>query len=99
MTPIRKGSNPVKIPFAIKSSDRTFAAWANEVRTAFQQLAARIPTANVGKAVSGGAKLQFKIYAVRYDADTETYFCNVRPGWVRCRNHDCKAEEPINDYS
>jgi len=46
MKPIRKGANPVKIPFAIKSSDRTFASWANEVRTAFQQIEARIPTAS-----------------------------------------------------
>lgn len=54
MTPIRKGSNPVKIPFAIKSTDKTFAAWANETRTAIQQLEARMPTANVGRGRNGG---------------------------------------------
>lgn len=60
MTPIRKGSNPVKIPFAIKSSDRVFAAWANETRTAIRQLEARIPTANTGRSsVGGGIKPPF----------------------------------------
>ena len=54
MTPIRKGSNPVKIPFAIKSTDPTFAAWANETRTAIRQLEARMPTANVGQGPAGG---------------------------------------------
>ena len=53
MTPIRKGSNPVKIPFAIRSTDKTFAAWANETRTAIQQLEARMPTANVGRGPAG----------------------------------------------
>ena len=59
MTPIRKGSNPVKIPFAIKSSDKTFAAWANETRTAIQQLEARMPTANVGRGPAAGNKPPF----------------------------------------
>ena len=59
MTPIRKGSNPVKIPFAIKSSDPTFAAWANETRTAIRQLEARMPTANVGRGPAGGSKPPF----------------------------------------
>jgi hypothetical protein len=59
MTPIRKGSNPVKIPFAIKSSDPTFVAWANETRTAIRQLEARMPTANVGRGPAGGSKPPF----------------------------------------
>jgi hypothetical protein len=98
MTPIRKGSNPVKIPFQIKSSDRTFASWANEVRTALLQLEGRVPTANVGRAVSSGAQLQFKIYGVRYDTGAEKWFCKVRPGWVRSRNPDSEAIEPIKDW-
>ena len=60
MTPIRKGSNPVKIPFAIRSTNKTFAAWANETRTAIQQLEARMPTANVGRH-SGGHTYPWKI--------------------------------------
>ena len=59
MTPIRKGSNPVKIPFAIRSTDKTFAAWANETRTAIQQLEARMPTANVGRGPAAGNKPPF----------------------------------------
>jgi hypothetical protein len=59
MTPIRKGSNPVKIPFAINSSDRTFAAWCNEVRTALQQLEARVPTANIGRGSSSSVRQNF----------------------------------------
>jgi hypothetical protein len=98
MTPIRKGSNPVKIPFQIKSSDRTFASWANEVRTALLQLEGRVPTANVGRAVSSGTQLQFKIYGVRYDTEAEKWFCKVRPGWVRSRNPDSEAIDPIKDW-
>ena len=59
MTPIRKGFNPVKIPFAIRSTDKTFAAWANETRTAIQQLEARMPTANVGRGPAAGNKPPF----------------------------------------
>jgi len=44
MRPIRRGMNPVKIPFPIKSSDPTLAAWCNEVRTAILNLEARSPT-------------------------------------------------------
>ena len=61
MTPIRKGSNPVKIPFAIRSTDKTFAAWANETRTAIRQLEARMPTANVGRQSSGSYFHPWKI--------------------------------------
>jgi hypothetical protein len=96
MTPIRKGSNPVKVPFPIKSKDPTFAAWCNEVRTAIRQLEGRIPTANIGKSVS--SSLQFKIYGIRYDAQAEKWLCKVRPGWVRSRNPDSDATEPIKDW-
>jgi hypothetical protein len=96
MTPIRKGSNPVKVPFPIKSKDPTFAAWCNEVRTAIRQLEGRIPTANIEKSVS--SSLQFKIYGIRYDAQAEKWLCKVRPGWVRSRNPDSDATEPIKDW-
>lgn len=96
MTPIRKGLNPVKIPFPIKSTDPTFAAWCNEVRTAIRQLEARVPTANIGRTAT--AALQFKIYGVRYDTEAEAWKCKVRPGWVRTRNPDADATEPIKDW-
>jgi hypothetical protein len=95
MTPIRKGANPVKIPFQIKTTDRTLAAWCNEVRTALQQLEARQPTANVGRGGSAGSALQFKI-SIRKDG--ETWKAKVRPGWVRNRNADADATEPVKDW-
>lgn len=98
MTPIRRGSNPVKIPFPIKVSDRTLAAWCNEVRTAIQQIEARMPTAPIGRANTGGSALQFKVYGVRYDSVQDKYFCKVRPGWVRNRNADSEATEPVKDW-
>ncbi len=98
MKPIRKGLNPVKIPFQIKSIDPTFAAWCNEVRTAIRQLEARVPTANIGRGGSGGTALHFKIYGVRYDTEDEKWYCKVRPGWVRTRNPDADATEPIKDW-
>ena len=94
MTPIRKGSNPVKIPFAIKSNDRTFAAWANEVVTALRQLEARIPTANIGRSSAASAS-QFKV-SIRLDG--ATYKVKVRPGYVRTINPDSAATEPVKDW-
>ena len=41
---IRKGLNPVKLPFALKTNHPILASWANEVRTSIQQLRDRIPT-------------------------------------------------------
>jgi hypothetical protein len=94
MTPIRKGSNPVKIPFAIKSNDQTFAAWANEVVTAIRQLEARIPTANIGRG-SAATSSQFKV-SIRLDG--ATYKVKVRPGYVRTINPDSAATEPVKDW-
>ena len=66
MRPIRKGINPVKLPFALKSTEPVLAAWCNEVRTCLQQLRDRIPTAPGGMAASGGSPLQFRV-SIRLD--------------------------------
>jgi hypothetical protein len=97
MKPIRKGANPVKIPFQIKSTDPTLAAWCNEVRTAIRQLEARVPTASFARPTSS-AQLQFKVYGVRYDATAEAWKCKVRPGYVRTINPDADATEPVKDW-
>jgi hypothetical protein len=47
---------------------------------------------------SVSSPLQFKIYGVRYDTEAEKWFCKVRPGWVRSRNPDSDATEPIKDW-
>jgi hypothetical protein len=96
MNIIRKGSNPVKIPFQIKSTDPTLAAWCNEVRTAIRQLESRMPTMPQGKATR--QPIQFKVYAVRYDANSEEWKCRVNPGYVRTINPDADATEPVKDW-
>jgi hypothetical protein len=96
MNIIRKGANPVKIPFQIKSTDPTLAAWCNEVRTAIRQLESRMPTMPQGKATR--QPIQFKVYAVRYDANSEEWKCRVSPGYVRTINPDADATEPIKDW-
>lgn len=96
MNIIRKGSNPVKIPFQIKSTDPTLAAWCNEVRTAIRQLESRMPTMPQGKATR--QPIQFKVYAVRYDADSEEWKCRVSPGYVRTISPDADATEPVKDW-
>jgi hypothetical protein len=99
MKPIRKGANPVKIPFQIKSTDPTLAAWCNEVRTAIRQLEARLPTFAPQRPMGGGgAALQFKVYGVRYDSDAEAWKCKVRPGYVRTISPDADATEPVKDW-
>jgi hypothetical protein len=96
MNIIRKGSNPVKIPFQIKSTDPTLAAWCNEVRTAIRQLESRMPTMPQGKATR--QPIQFKVYAVRYDANSEEWKCRVSPGYVRTISPDADATEPVKDW-
>lgn len=52
---VRKGTNPIKLPFAIKSSERILAAWSNEVRTCLQQLRDQILTVSGGHNGGGGS--------------------------------------------
>ena len=52
---IRKGLNPVKLPFALKTNHPILASWANEVRTSIQQLRDRIPTVGGSMPSNGGA--------------------------------------------
>jgi hypothetical protein len=94
MTPIRKGSNPVKIPFAIKSSDPTFAAWANETRTAIRQLEARMPTANVGQGpAGGGSKPPFWTTISRVpDSDPAEYQVAVTLGYLSYQSNTPAAQ-------
>lgn len=83
MTPIRKGANPVKIPFPIKVSDRTFASWCNEVRTAIQQLEARVPTANIGRGASSTSRPPFWTTISQVPgSDPPTYQVAVTPGYL-----------------
>ena len=93
MTPIRKGSNPVKIPFAIKSSDPTFAAWANETRTAIRQLEARMPTANVGRGPAGGSKPPFWTTISQVpDSDPAEYQVSVTLGYLSYQSNTPAAQ-------
>lgn len=62
MRPIRKGLNPVKLPFSLKTNHPILASWANEVRTSIQQLRDRIPTAGGrGSTGGGGGSHPFRI--------------------------------------
>ena len=93
MTPIRKGSNPVKIPFAIKSTDKTFAAWANETRTAIQQLEARMPTANVGRGPTAGNKPPFWTTISQVEgSDPATYEVSVKLGYLSYQSNTPAAQ-------
>jgi hypothetical protein len=93
MTPIRKGSNPVKIPFAIKSTDPTFAAWANETRTAIRQLEARMPTANVGRGPAGGSKPPFWTTISQVpDSDPAEYQVSVTLGYLSYQSNTPAAQ-------
>jgi len=100
MTPIRKGANPVKIPFAIKSTDRTFAAWANETRTAIRQLEARIPTANLGGRAGGGASAPlFGSISRVPDSDPAEYQARFTLGYLTYQNANAtEAEQGVTGY-
>jgi len=100
MTPIRKGANPVKIPFAIKSTDRIFAAWANETRTAIRQLEARIPTANLGWRAGGGASAPlFGSISRVPDSDPAEYQARFTLGYLTYQNANAtEAEQGVTGY-
>ena len=92
MTPIRKGFNPVKIPFAIRSTDKTFAAWANETRTAIQQLEARMPTANVGRGPAGSKPPFWATIAQVQGSDPATYEVSVKLGYLSYQSNTPAAQ-------
>ena len=92
MTPIRKGSNPVKIPFAIKSTDRTFAAWANETRTAIRQLESRIPTANIGRVAVGSKPPFWTSISQVPDSDPPEYEVSVTLGYLSYQSNTPAAQ-------
>lgn len=71
--------------------------WARWVESTLRRLI-DVPPPKQRPITGGSEQLQFKIYGVRYNSDTETYFCKVRPGWVRNRNADADATEPVKDW-
>lgn len=42
MRPVQKGSNPIRIPFQLRSTSKVMATWANDVRIGMQQLRDRV---------------------------------------------------------
>jgi len=92
MTPIRKGSNPVKIPFAIKSSNPIFAAWANETRTAIRQLEARMPTANVGRRPAAEKPPFWTTISQVPDSDPAEYQVSVTLGYLAYQSNTPAAQ-------
>lgn len=71
--------------------------WARWVESTLRRLI-DVPPPRQRPITGGGFDPQFKIYAVRYDTEDEKWYCKVRPGWVRSRNPDSEAEEPIKDW-
>jgi hypothetical protein len=72
--------------------------WARWVESTLRRLIDVPPPRQ--RPITGGSSepLQFKIYGVRYDTEDEKWYCKVRPGWVRSRNPDSDATEPIKDW-
>ena len=69
---IRKGLNPVKLPFALKTNHPILASWANEVRTSIQQLRDRIPTVG-GNPATGASPHPFRIFAAKEGASCRVH--------------------------
>jgi hypothetical protein len=97
MKPIRKGANPVKIPFQIKSTDPTLAAWCNEVRTAIRQLESRIPTANIGKPSQGARYVHpWKLLPIN-DAGTAKLY--VARGMLTVHDYYVDASDVLQPFT
>ena len=101
MTPSRKGFNPIKLPFAIKSSDRTFASWANEVVTALQQLRDRIPQANISR--TGTASVSrpplWTTLSQVPESDPAEYQVSVTLGYLTYQNAGAsEADQGVTGY-
>jgi hypothetical protein len=88
---------PIRIPNRVRKGELPKARDFNDLVDAVRALTERGWTSPPSPAV-GADQLQFKIYGVRYDTETETYFCKVRPGWVRNRNADADATDPVKDW-
>jgi hypothetical protein len=71
-------------------------SWAKWVEDSIRNLSSQ--SSPPKRQINTKEALQFKIYGVRYDSSSETWFCKVRPGWVRSRNPDSDATEPIKDW-
>lgn len=82
MRPIRKGLNPVKLPFPLKTNHAIFASWCNEVRTCLQQLRDRIPTAAGAPPPGSRAPHPFRIFAAE-----EAGSCRVHVWRGACTAH------------
>jgi hypothetical protein len=72
-------------------------SWAKWVEDSIRNLSSQ-PSPPNRQINTKSEPLQFKIYGVRYDTEAEKWFCKVRPGWVRSRNPDSDATEPIKDW-
>jgi hypothetical protein len=94
MTPIRKGSNPVKIPFPIKTTDKTLAAWCNEVRNSLIQLEGRIPTMRGG--MTGGGKRLDPFSIVVSGTDLKVQYGNVKAGFIATDNDTSPGNDIIS---
>ena len=98
MTPIRKGLNPVKIPFPIKVSDRTLASWCHEVRTALQQIEGRIPTVS-NRPPSSASRPPLWTAISQVPADPGTYQVTVTLGYLTYQNAGAsEATQGVTGY-
>jgi hypothetical protein len=74
MNVIRKGTNPVQVPFRLRTSEPALAAWANQVATAIQQLRDRVPQALGRKGGGGGASGGCTPWKPRFSTSGETHY-------------------------
>lgn len=55
MRPIRRGSNPIRLPSPIQTNNPALAQWVGEVNEAIRNLATRLPQANAPLLFGGGS--------------------------------------------
>ena len=96
MTPIRKGLNPVKIPFPIKVSDPILASWCHEVRNAIQRIEGRIPTVANRPKSSATASHPWKLIPIN-DAGTAKLY--VARGMVTVHDYYLDASDVLQPFS
>jgi hypothetical protein len=73
MKPVRKGMNPIRIPFQLRSTSKAMASWANDVRVGMQQLRDRVDQYSTPKNGRGSRPLKAYVNGITL---------RITPGYV-----------------
>jgi hypothetical protein len=72
--------NPIKVPFAVKTSDPVLRDWIGEVREAIRNLSMRLPQGLRGFGLGGGGSSRCIAWKPTFREDSGTHYVKFRLG-------------------